>query len=50
MLVAREVVVVEHVNRRFKVFRIFSQRYRNRRQIPPMAIAVSTELNPQNPV
>jgi len=29
---ARRRVVVEHVNRRFKVFRIFSQRYRNRRQ------------------
>lgn len=29
---ARRRVAVEHVNRRFKVFRIFSQRYRNRRK------------------
>lgn len=29
---ARPRVAVEHVNHRFKVFRIFSQRYRNRRK------------------
>jgi hypothetical protein len=29
---ARERVVVEHVNRRFKVFRVLSERYRNRRR------------------
>ena len=28
---ARERIVVEHVNRRFKVFRVLSERYRNRR-------------------
>ena len=28
---ARERIVVEHVNRRFKVFRVLSKRYRNRR-------------------
>ena len=27
---ARERIVVEHVNRRFKVFRVLSERYRNR--------------------
>ena len=27
---ARERIVVEHVNRRFKVFRVLSDRYRNR--------------------
>ena len=30
-LLARERIVVEHVNRRFKVFRVLSERYRNRR-------------------
>ncbi|MEH1870736.1 transposase family protein [Nostoc sp.] len=29
---ARRRVAVEHVNRRLKIFRIFSQRYRNRRK------------------
>lgn len=29
---ARERIVVEHVNRRFKVFRILGERYRNRRR------------------
>lgn len=29
---ARRRVVIEHVNRRLKVFRILSQRYRNRRK------------------
>jgi hypothetical protein len=30
-VLAREGIVVEHVNRRFKVFRVLSERYRNRR-------------------
>jgi IS5 family transposase len=29
---ARERIVVEHVNRRLKVFRVLSERYRNRRR------------------
>lgn len=29
---ARRRVVIEHINRRLKVFRILSQRYRNRRK------------------
>ena len=31
-LFARKRIVVEHVNRRFKVFRILGERYRNRRK------------------
>ena len=31
-LLASERIVVEHVNRRFKVFRVLGERYRNRRK------------------
>lgn len=31
-LLARERIVIEHVNRRLKIFRILAERYRNRRR------------------
>lgn len=46
-LLARLRVVIEHVNRRMKIFRILAERYRNRSSVfkrRRLAIAVKEEL------